>query len=378
MDPATLFEWCKKDFPHMLDLLRQAVEIESPSGSAAGINRMARLVASALSRAGGQAKILHNRRFGSAVQADFFRRKSAKSILVLGHLDTVWETGTLAGMPFRIRAARAYGPGILDMKAGIVMGIEAMQALSALHILPGKPVRFLLTPDEEIGSRAFRSTIEAEARRACACLVLEPAARGGKLKTARKGVGEFQITVEGRLAHAGTNPSEGINAIVELARQLIVVQRLARPSAGLTLNIGKVSGGTRTNVVPEWASGSVDVRAPRARDMAEITRRMLSLKPIQNGARIRVTGGINRPPLERRMTMELFRRARELALSMGLRLEEASTGGGSDGNFTAALGVPTLDGLGAVGDGAHARNEHVLIRELPQRTALLAALLATL
>jgi glutamate carboxypeptidase len=378
MNFGPLSSWCKQDLPFVIGRLRQAVEIESPSGSAASINRAADFFARELSRAGGEIKILRNDKAGNAIQAEFFRKRRSKPILALGHMDTVWEIGTLKEMPFGIRGGRAYGPGVLDMKAGLLMGIEAVRCLNALGVSPGRPFRFLLTPDEETGSHAFRSRIEVEAQRACACLVLEPAARGGKLKTARKGVGEFQITVHGRPAHAGINPSEGVNAILELATQLLMVQKLAGPRRGLTLNIGRIFGGTRTNVVPEWASASIDVRVPRARDAEEVTRRLLSIKPLRGGAKINVTGGINRPPMERRITTELFRRARELGRTLGLELEEASTGGGSDGNFTASLGVPTLDGLGAVGDGAHGRHEHVLIRELPRRTALLAALLATL
>ncbi len=281
-------------------------------------------------------------------------------------------------MPFRIRKGRAYGPGILDMKSGLVCGLWAVRALRALKVSPSSPVRFFLNSDEETSSVAFRKRILDEARGARAVLVLEPAAAGGALKTARKGVGEFRIIVHGRAAHAGINPGAGVNAIAELARQLLQIEKLARPSRGLTLSVGVVEGGTRVNVVPERASAVVDVRVPRLKDGEAIDRKVYGLKPIHPEARLEITGGINRPPMERARAAGLFRKAKELARELGMELQEASTGGGSDGNFTAALGIPTLDGLGGVGDGAHARREHVLIRELPRRAALLAALIATI
>ena len=224
---------------------------------------------------------------------------------------------------------------------------------------------------------AFRDELLAEAGRARAVLVLEPAAAQGALKTSRKGVGEFQVTVHGRSAHAGINPSAGVNAISELARQILRIEKLARPKRGLTVQVDVVQGGTRVNVIPELAVARVDVRVPTARERTMIERKMRALSPIHPAAQMEITGGVNRPPMERKMARALFRQAHELGRQMGLELKEAATGGGSDGNFTAALGIPTLDGLGGTGDGAHARHEHVILRELPQRTALLAALLAT-
>jgi glutamate carboxypeptidase len=239
-------------------------------------------------------------------------------------------------------------------------------------------VRFFLNSDEEVSSLAFRKQILAEARGARAVLVLEPAAGRGALKTARKGVGEFRITVHGRSAHAGINPAAGVNAIAELARQLLRIEALASPKQGLTLNVGVMQGGTRSNVITERAWAAVDVRIPRAGDQKIIERKVYALKPFHPEARLEIRGGINRPPMEHARAAGLFRKASELGRHMGMKIEEASTGGGSDGNFTAALGIPTLDGLGGVGDGAHALHEHVNIRELPRRAALLAALLATL
>ncbi|HLI29633.1 MAG TPA: M20 family metallopeptidase [Terriglobia bacterium] len=363
----------------MLACLQQAVEIESPSRSKPALDRIGAFFAWEFERAGGRAQLHRRMDSGNAVTAEFWSSRHAhKPILILGHTDTVWEVGALSTMPFRIRNGRAYGPGVLDMKSGIVCGLWALKALRELKIEPRHPVRFFLNPDEEVGSRAFRSQIEGEAKQASVCLVLEPAAEGGALKTARKGVGEFRVVVHGRSAHAGIEPQAGTNAICELARQLLRIEGFARPRSGLTINTGFIEGGARPNVVPEYASATIDVRIPRLRDGVAIERKMRSLKPFAPGAHLTVTGGINRPPMERRVSRSLFRKAQELGGQLGMRLDEASTGGGSDGNFTAALGVPTLDGLGGVGGGAHARNEHIIIRELPRRAALLAALIANL
>ena len=378
MEPKRLLKNCESELSPLLRCLRQAVEIESPTGSKADVDRCARFFAGEFKRLHGRVNILSHSTAGSGVVAEFWPEKRGhKPILMLGHTDTVWDVGTLARMPFRIRNGRAYGPGILDMKSGIVCGLWAIRALQALRIAPLSPVRFFLNSDEEVSTLAFRKDILAEARRARAVLVLEPAAAGGALKTARKGVGEFQITVRGRAAHAGVNPAAGLNAITELARQIVQLEELSQPNGGLTLNVGVIQGGTRSNVVPETACARMDVRIPRPSDREVIERRIHGLKPFNPGTHLEVKGGVNRPPMERRRALALFLRARELGRELGIELKEASTGGGSDGNFTAALGIPTLDGLGGVGDGAHALHEHVIIRELPRRAALLAALIAS-
>jgi glutamate carboxypeptidase len=375
-----LLRYCQSSREEMLVCLRRAVEIESPTLSKAHVDRMAEFFAREFARRGGKVRVLPHRTAGSAVRAEFWaeKKRSMKPILLLGHLDTVWDVGTLKRMPFRLRQGRAYGPGIFDMKSGIVCGLWAIRALQELGIEPASSVRFFLNSDEETASVAFRNQLLAEARRARAVLVLEPAAAGGALKTSRKGVGEFRITALGRSAHAGINPASGVNAITELARQLLRVEKLAQPRRGLTLSVGVIEGGTRSNVVPECASARVDVRIPRLKDREMIERQFHTLKAIYPRARLVVEGRINRPPMERAMAAGLFRQARHLGRQLGMELKEASTGGGSDGNFTAALGIPTLDGLGAVGDGAHAAHEHVIVRELPRRAALIAALLATL
>ncbi len=384
LDPRPLLDWCASDLDVLMDCLRRAVEIESPSGNRAAIDAMAQFFAAEIEQAGGHAQLLEHAEAGAAVLGEFpatapaRSRKESQPILLLGHHDTVWEAGTLASMPFGLRAGRAYGPGIFDMKSGIVCALWGLRALNAVGIPRSRPVRIFLNPDEELSSRAFRKRLEAEARKCGAVLVLEPAAAGGALKTARKGVGGFRITVRGRSAHAGINPAAGVNAITELARVILRVTELADPEHGITLTPGVISGGTRSNVVPETAWAAIDARVPTMKDARHIESRIRGLRPTDRQARIEVEGGINRPPLEHGRAEALFARARELGLRMGLELTEASTGGGSDGNFTAALGIPTLDGLGGVGDGAHARHEHVISRELPRRAALLAALIATL
>jgi glutamate carboxypeptidase len=379
LDPKALLAYCESALDALVHCLRQAVEIESPSLNPAAIDRMANFFAAELSKRGAKVQLLSHATAGSALVAEFWGGAGGrKPLLLLGHLDTVWEIGTLAEMPFQVREGRAYGPGIYDMKSGIVCGLWAVQALTAMKITPPGPVRFFLNADEEVSSMAFRDDLLAEARGARAVLVLEPAAAQGAVKTSRKGVGEFQITVRGRAAHAGINPSAGVNAISELARQIPRIEKLARPKHGLTVNVNVIQGGTRVNVIPELAVARVDVRVPTALDRKKIEKQMLALAPIHPQAKLEITGGVNRPPMERKMASALFRKARELGRQMGLELKEASTGGGSDGNFTAALGIPTLDGLGGTGDGAHARHEHVVLCELPQRAALLAALLATI
>jgi glutamate carboxypeptidase len=310
--------------------------------------------------------------------------RPAGQILILGHLDTVYPLGTLAKMPFRVSAGRAWGPGTFDMKGGLVMALFAVDALRAAgfdrHSQPRKRIAFLWTSDEEIGSKTSRREIEREARRSDAVLVLEPPlGPGGRLKTARKGVGTAEIIVTGRAAHAGIDPESGVNAVHELALQIARLGKMNDPRRGITVQATVVAGGTVSNVIPDYARAQVDIRYARLADAPRLDRRLRSLRPILKGARIEVRGGINRPPLERTAAVrELFGRAQFLMGAMGLPLGEASTGGGSDGNFTAALGVPTLDGLGVVGNGAHGAREHILIRSLPERAALLAGLLATL
>jgi glutamate carboxypeptidase len=368
----------------MTRLLGRLVSIESSSYERAGVNELVSVLAREWRKRG--ARIGRLQPGGALDRGDILRCELrpgrsalAGQILVLGHTDTVYERGRLARMPFRVAGGRAYGPGTLDMKAGLVIALGAVDALRALRIAPCRRVVFLWTPDEEIGSEASRAAIEREARRSAAVLVLEPGTGPrGMLKTARKGVGEFTVEVTGRAAHAGVNPQDGVNAVHELALQIARVARFGNPRRGITVNADVIEGGTRTNVIAERACVRVDVRCARAADISRLEARFRRLRPILPGARLCVTGGIDRPPMERRMAARLFAQAQALGREMGLRIQESSTGGGSDGNFTAALGVPTLDGLGPAGAGAHTPGEYIRTRSLAERAALLAALLSTI
>jgi glutamate carboxypeptidase len=305
------------------------------------------------------------------------KSRPAGQLLVLGHYDTVYATGTLASMPFRISTGKAYGPGAFDMKAGIVQALFALEALQQLQTPLRKRIVFLWTSDEEIGSDSSRKLIEAEARRSDAVFVLEPSlGPRGLLKTARKGVGEAEIIVHGRASHAGLAPQEGVNAVHELAQQITRLQQWNDMRAGITVNADIIEGGTRVNVIAERARAVVDLRALRLADLHQLEKRLRALRPFTPGAHLEIRGGFNRAPMERKVSAALFSRAKSLAAQMGLEIGECVAGGGSDGNLTAALGIPTLDGLGAVGDGAHSTHEHVVAKTMPQRAALLAALLA--
>jgi glutamate carboxypeptidase len=370
--------------PHeaaMTRLLGKFVRAESPSFDKAAVDRFGRIVAAEWRRRGAKVTVLRQRERGDHIRAEWNPRgNGAKGqILVLGHLDTVYELGTLKRMPFRASRGRAYGPGTFDMKGGLVLALMAVDALIGTSRTPQKRIVFLWTSDEEIGSRSSRVIIEREARLSDAVLVLEPASGPeGNVKTGRKGVGEIEIVATGRAAHAGLNPEEGINAIEEIALQIVKFSKWNKPNQGITVNAGVIEGGTRTNVVPETARVIVDLRVTRAGDMRALERKFHALRPNLRGAKLQIRGGFNRPPMERKNSAALFAKARVLAREMGLSLGEAHVGGGSDGNFTAALGVPTLDGLGAVGEGAHSPEENVVIRALAERAALIASLLATI
>ncbi len=366
--------------PEMLAMLRRFVDAESPSLEKAAADRCCGILAEEWSKRGVRVERIVQKHRGDILRITHAPSKSRLSgqLLVLGHYDTVYSSGTLQKMPFRVSAGKAYGPGVFDMKAGIVQALFALQALRQAEIPLRKRLVFLWTSDEEIGSEASRKLLEAEARRSDAVFVLEPSfGPAGLLKTARKGVGEAELIVHGRASHAGLAPQEGINAIHELARQLARIEKWNDYRRGVTINAGLIEGGTRTNVIPERARAVLDLRALRASDMSSLEDRLRDLRPLQSGARLEITAGFDRPPLEHKMSATLFARAQLLAKEMNLSLGECTVGGGSDGNFIAALGIPTLDGLGAVGDGAHSSREHVLINTMPARAALLAALLAT-
>jgi glutamate carboxypeptidase len=367
----------------MLRLLGELVRCESSSYDKPGLDRCARRLAAEWSRRVGRAgvKLLRHAKHGDSVRVEWSSaHRPMGQLLVLGHLDTVYEKGTLERMPFRVAGGRAFGPGVFDMKGGLVIALGAVDALRACGITPQKRIVFLWTSDEEIGSHAVRRVFEREALRSDAVLVLEPAAGPkGLLKTARKGVGDYVLRVTGRSAHAGLEPGAGVNAIHELAQQIARVMRFGDARRGTTVNVDLVQGGTRSNVIAEQARAVVDVRCIRMSDARRLEKKFRALRPVLPGAKLEVTGGMERPPMERRPgAVALFRQAQRLGRAMGLELGETMVGGGSDGNFTAALGVPTLDGLGAVGNGAHSPEEFIVIRSLPERAALLAGLLAGL
>jgi glutamate carboxypeptidase len=367
----------------IVGLIRRMVECESPSDDARAVDRFVDLVAAEVAPFAAVQTFPGGGRFGRHLLCEFALPGPAKKrgeILALGHSDTVWPLGTLAQMPFRQADGRLWGPGVLDMKSGIALFIYAVRALRELEIPVASRVKLLINSDEEVGSDSSRTLTQETARKAKAVLVLEPGTGlEGKLKTARKGVGGYTITVHGRASHAGVDFPAGASAILELARQIERVSGFTNLKSGITVNPGLISGGSRSNVVAAEARAVVDIRVPRMRDAETLARKFHALKPVDKRCKIEIEGGMNRPPMERSIAIvQLFRTAQRLARDLGIGIEESMTGGGSDGNFTAALGIPTLDGLGGVGEGAHALNESILIDRIADRSALMAKLLAAL
>ena len=349
----------------MLALLRELVEIESPTGDSAGIRAVGARLAVELEDCGGEAHLL-----GDHLRVEL--PGEPPPLLLLGHADTVWPVGTLAEMPFRVDDGRAYGPGAYDMKAGLVVMVEAVRASTARR----RALRVFLTADEETGSQAARPLIAEAASDAAAALVVEPPTQHGNLKTARKGMARYRLVAHGRAAHAGTNPESGASAVEELAHQILILKALRNPRRGISVNVGVVRGGIRENVVADHAEAWIDVRVVHASDAPRIDAALRELSPVLDGTSLELEGGFVRPPLERSPgSSRLFRKAREHGCELGLDLRESSSGGGSDANLVGALGVPVLDGLGAEGAGAHARDEHVLVDSLPVRAELLSRLL---
>jgi glutamate carboxypeptidase len=366
--------------PQMIDTLRRFVAAESPSLEKAYADRCCGIIAAEWRKHGLQVRRVPRENRGDHLHIVSKSNSSRPTgqLLVLGHYDTVYASGTLKKMPFRLTAGKAYGPGTFDMKAGIVQALFAHHVLQKLNLASSKRIVFLWTSDEEIGSDSSRKLIETEARRSDAVFVLEPSyGPRGLIKTARKGVGEAEIIVHGRASHAGLAPEEGVNAVHELCHQLSRILKWNNPRRGTTVNADIIHGGARTNVIADRARAVLDLRASSISEMNHLERQLLALKPHIRGARLEIHGGFSRSPLERKMSAVLFKRAKSLAAQMNLSLGECVVGGGSDGNLTAALGIPTLDGLGAVGDGAHSAHEHILTAAMPGRAALLAALLAT-
>jgi len=366
----------------LLALTCALVETESPSGDKDGSSAIVALLASAASSIPSVNSVerISSENFGEHLRIRAFADSpNEKSLMVLGHTDTVHPRGAIKERPWRTEGNCVFGPGIFDMKVNCAVALESLRACEAIDLRPRLPVTILLTCDEETGSPTGRPLVEAEARNAQTVLVLEPPAAGGSVKTARKGTGMFTVQVEGRAAHAGLEPEKGVSAVLELARQTVRLHELNDPQNGTTVTVNVVSGGTHSNVIPAEAHAEVDMRFSSSDAGALVERSIRMLTAFDPRAHVTVRGGINRPPLERtKKVEELYLHARTLATLIDFDLGEASVGGASDGNFVAALGVPVLDGLGVQGDGAHAVHEHIVCDDIPIRGALLAALMATL
>ncbi|MBS1806896.1 MAG: M20 family metallopeptidase [Acidobacteria bacterium] len=366
--------------PSILQLIRELVEQETTSREEGRLNKIAQFVADHLPNSVSEHQLFGNPGYGTHLLArfNFGHSNEADQVLIVGHLDTVWPVGTLERLPFRVtEEGTAYGPGIFDMKAGIATVLHAIEAIGALNLKTKHPVTLLLTCDEEIGSKTSRALVEQEARRAVAAFVLEPPIPGGIVKTGRKGIGGFTLKVAGRAAHAGLDPSQGVNAIVELSHQVLRLAQLNDFERGITVNVGVTQGGTTSNVVPAEASAKIDFRFWTMEDGLRLEETIRNLQPTLDGARLELLGGINRPPMERSdKNLALYELAKNCAAELGFELGEGQVGGGSDGNFIAALGVPTLDGLGVDGAGAHAEHEHIILADIPRRAALLTKLIA--
>ncbi|WP_152049322.1 M20 family metallopeptidase [Tautonia marina] len=384
MPPTDLVPYLTSQRDEIVALLRTLVEHESPSKDKTALDALADRLTGFLHSAGASSvDRIANPDGGDHLHARFTFGHTGpdapRPALVMAHFDTVWPLGTLATMPFRIEDGRVHGPGTFDMKGGLTLLLTALRTLRDLNLTPPRPVEFLLTSDEEVGSPTSRTLIEDTARQAAYALVPEPPLPGGGLKTARKGVGRYSLKVTGIPAHSGIEPEKGRSALLELAHQIIAIHAIADPSIGTTLTVGRAEGGGAVNVVPAFASAEIDVRVSTLAEAERVDRALHRLTPTLDGTSLTLTGGLNRPPMERTdATASLFERARSAAQTIGLSLTEGSTGGGSDANFTSAIGLPTLDGLGPLGAGAHAVHEHIEVDSLPVRAALIATLIQSL
>lgn len=362
----------------MVQTIRELVEIESPSDNKPAVDHIGQFLTAKFEALGGQTLFHRCSEFGDSLQVDFpSPTRDQKPVFLLGHYDTVYPLGTLANMPCKIENGRLHGPGVLDMKSGIAIMLYAVEALQTWHGTLPRPVTVFLVSDEEVGSRSSRKITESLAKKSAGVLVLEPSAGlRGAVKTARKGVGEYTLRVKGIASHAGLDPGKGHSAILELARQLAVIAKLNDLQSGVSVNPGLITGGTRSNVVAAEAHAVIDVRIKNARQARSVDRKLHSLKLFDKWCELQISGGINRLPMERTAGVAgLYKKAQAIAKQLDWKLEEAAVGGGSDGNFTAGMGIPTLDGLGGVGEGAHAVHEHIVISELPRRALLLAGMI---
>ncbi len=364
----------EKHLPEMTALLQQLVEAESPSNEKQAVDQVGAILAEASQNLGASVTVYPQENRGNHLVAKWGEGEGG--ILLLGHMDTVFPLGTLGAMPFYEQDGRVYGPGVQDMKGGLVIGLMAIKVLLAADEMPDRPITFLFTSDEEVGSQTSRALIEKLAAQAALVLCLEPSLADGSLKTSRKGVGDFTLEITGKAAHAGGNHAEGRNALEEMAHQILVIQALTDYEKGTTLNVGVAQGGTAPNVVPDFAKLEIDLRLTTTKDFARIHQGLRELSPKLDGTKLALHGGLNRPPMPFDATMQkTFAHVAEIAADAGIELKSGSSGGGSDANFVSPLGIPVLDGLGAVGDGLHSSREFIYKASLVERTKLLALLL---
>jgi glutamate carboxypeptidase len=369
--------------PEMLALLKKLVETESPSTDKAAVDRVGALVAEECRRLGAEVEMMPQTvtgdhvvaRFGSPSPAGGRGTGGEGAILLMHHMDTVFPLGTLERMPFYSKGEKTFGPGVLDMKGGLVVSLTALAALQEAGELT-RPVTVLVTSDEEIGSESSHELIKSIAKDAALVLVMESGLVDGSLKTWRKGVGDFIVKVTGRAAHAGGEHAKGRNAIEELAHQVLAIQKMTDYEKGTTLSVGVIRGGTVSNVVPEEAVAEVDFRVQVPEEAERITRAMQALRPVTPDTTVTVTGRLNRPPMPNDERMQAtFAKAKAIAAGIGMEIRAGGSGGGSDGNFVSPLGVPVLDGMGTYGEDYHSEREYIFTRSLPERAALTAALI---
>ncbi len=384
MNPLQLIPFFKEQEPQILETIGEHVKEETPTDEKKRLDAFAARLAERFASAGLEAETIANQRRGDHVRARFqipghVAQAASSPALILCHYDTVWPVGSLDTHPFRVDdQGWAYGPGIFDMQSSLALAEYVLRGVQSLNLRLPRPVTVLATSDEEVGSQTSRALIEEEAQEAAYVLVLEPPLPGGVLKTTRKGGAHYALSITGRAAHAGVEPEKGVSAVQELAHQVLALHSLTDMEAGTTVNVGVVAAGTRPNVVAAHAKALVDVRAWTGAEMERVNNEIMGLEPFVPGIQLEVSGGVNRPPLERSVTGSLFEQAKAIGQTLGLDLQEGGTGGGSDGNLTGALGVPTLDGLGIPGEGAHADHEHIEVDKIGERAGLLTALLMEL
>ena len=372
-DNRRVLTYLREHSDAMVADLIKLINLESPTLHKPSVDALGNVLADELRGLGAAIEIVPKQEVGDVVRARW--NPGPGGVAILSHMDTVWAVGTVAGRPTRVDGNRIYGVGSMDMKGGIVIALWALRALRELNLFPAQPITYMLNSDEETGSKHSAAEIEQEALSHKVVFVTEPP-QDGKYKTERKGVSQYKITSKGRAAHAGADHQRGINAIEEMARQVLAVQALTNYEIGTTANVGVISGGTRGNVVPAEAEVEINVRARTKVNQQAIHQQIMSLQPNHPEAELLIDGGVGVPPMERTPEIAaLFKQAQALAAGMGIAIDEGSTGGGSDGNKTAALGVPTLDGMGIVGDGGHAITEYGEIDSMPERAAIMAAML---